>query len=562
MKNCILLITVLALAGTLAALGQSTPLTAAEHALATTILFKPLRNDTRLTLPPAPAGYRWSIEKTAPAGIVAADGTLTRPANDTLVAVSLAITSATRATDVARVTLTVPIDRPYVAPTVSAEQIKASRTRYGRQKYGVFVHYVPGLTVDASSQKPSIDELAARFDATQFAQDMADFGAEYVIFTAWHLNARPLYPSAVSKRWRDDRRASGGTDPKSVKTYSEADLIDRLATALEAKKIDLHLYVHPNDGHDFSAEDARLTGWEDRAAGYPAWNAYQNEVFDELGRRYGSRIKGYWFDALFSNRTEQKRLRETIDAYSPGIALVGNVANNRKRTLFPEWTVADYRSWECGGAAGNYSLEGVNPHIRQDDTRTWPGTHHQVSMIVGANWWAVNPKAKAKSDPENLYRYLVLQASISTGGGVAIAAGCFPDSAALNANGTLWEGNFREVMVGLNQLVTPVAASIKDTLPGQAFVTPERQRLNQQDWGVSTESPDGKTVYLHILKPPAGQTLKLGLTEDGSTLIGPAVNLKTGQTATLTSKRMGYELTLPEGEIWDALDTVIKVQRQ
>ena len=452
----------------------------------------------------------------------------------------------------------IAVTQAFSAPAVNAAE--THRARYERQKYGLFVHYVPELTTDAKGNKPRIDELAKRFDAVQFAKDAADFGVEYVIFTVWHFRACTLYPSAVNKRWRDDRRAPGGSDPKNTKTYSDIDLIDALATALEARGIDLHLYVHPNDGHDFSDEDADLTGWNEKSG--ESWNNYQNELFDELGRRYGTRIKGYWFDALFKNKTEQTRLRRTIEARNPGMALVGNVASGRSRPLSPGWAVADYRAWECGGARGNYSLENVNPHVLQEDTDTWPCTSNQVAMIVGGNWWAANPKAPAKSDPENLYRYLVLQASISNSGGFAISAGCFPDGAAQNHGGNIWEGNFHEVMTGLGRLVEPVAASIKNTVAGKAFVTPERARIEKLDWGVSTESPDGKTIYLHVLNPPRGKTLLLGHTEDGSVLDDTAVILKSGQAATLVQKRLGHEIHLPENASWDPLDTVIQLQRK
>ena len=433
----------------------------------------------------------------------------------------------------------------------------------------MFIHYVPELTVDAKGQKPSIDELVDRFDARQIAKDAADFGVEYVIFTAWHFRTCTLYPSAVNKKWRDDKRNPSIKDSKSTKTYSERDLIDQLSTELSQQNIDLHLYVHPVDGHDYSKEDQQLTGWDRCDNDHEIWNQYQNELFDELGQRYGQRIKGYWFDGFFNHHNfgshpciQQSRLKTTMLKHNPDMVLLANVGDQRQRPLYPEWTAADYRSWECGGAAtGNYSLVGVYPHVRQDDTRTWPCTKEQVAMIVGANWWAVQPSAKAKSDPINLYRYLVLQASISTGGGFAIAAGCFPDKASQNPNGTLWEGNFHSVMTGLHELVKPVAASVKNTNAGKAFVTPERQRLEQMDWGVSTESPDGNVVYLHILRPPVGQILLLGHTEDGSTLGGPARILKTGQIINFTKKLLGYEISLPAGVQWDALDTVIQVQR-
>jgi hypothetical protein len=115
-------------------------------ARATTILFKPLRTQNKLDLPVAPAGYRWRIVSTKPAGIIEPDGALRRPSKDTDVAVTLRVSSEAYPEDVADVTLTVPIDCPYVAPTTTEAGVKAGRGRYERQKYGLFVHYVPGRT--------------------------------------------------------------------------------------------------------------------------------------------------------------------------------------------------------------------------------------------------------------------------------------------------------------------------------------------------------------------------------------------------------------------------------
>jgi hypothetical protein len=532
------------------------------------LLAKPLRDASKLTLSTLPEGYHWTIKSTHPMGIIANDGTITRPSQDTNVEVTLEAVSQTNPAETATLTLTVPIDKSYTPPTMSTAQAKANRERYERHKYGLFVHYVPGLTTDLDGKHPSIDSLTKDLDAKQFAQDMSDFGVEYVIFTVMHANACTLYPSDVNKRWRDNRRASGGSD--NVKTYSDTDLIARLATELEKKGIDLHLYVHPVDGHDFSAEDQNLTGWNDCSKEHETWNTFQNELFDELCHRYGEHIKGLWFDGMFVHTTktpnhnciQQDRLRETLLAYNPGLVLVGNVAGDRSGNLGSDWRAVDYRSWECGDVTSGLGLSVPNSDVHQEDAMTWPGTTKQVALVVGSSWWASDKNAQAKYSPENLFQYLVLQASISKSGGVAFAAGCFPGSAKENKNGNLWEGNIYETMIALGKYIKPIAESIKNTVGGKAYVTREYQWLNQTAWGVSTESADGTTVYLHVIKPPAsGTTLPIGQTADGSTLGGKAILLNTGKPVTFKKTATGYEISLPEGSAWDGLDTVIKVQR-
>jgi hypothetical protein len=448
--------------------------------------------------------------------------------------------------------------------------IHPNRQRYERQKLGLFVHYVPALTVDATGATPDIDALARGFDAPQFADDAAAFGVEYVIFTAWHLNARTLYPSAVNKRWRDDRRTPGKGDAKTVKTYGDDDLIDRLATELARKGIDLHLYVHPVDGHDFSAEGQEITGWNDCSNDHETWNRFQNEFFDELVKRYRGRIAGLWFDGKWGHTNkepkhdaiQQDRLRKTLLAHDPGLVLMANVSLTRDGNPFPGWSAADYCSWEVGTITERrLGLGSVNPDVKREDVLTWPGTKQQIAMIVGGSWWAARPRATAKSPAEDLFRYLVLQASVSRSGGFAVAAGNFPGRAIENG-GNIWEGNVHETLVALNRLVSPVAASIKNTHAGTAYVTADHQWLDQMPWGVSTESPDRKTVYLHVVKPPAGQTLTIGQTADGSTLGGRAVLLKTGARVSFKTTSAGFEITLPNGVAWDPLDTVIVVGRQ
>jgi hypothetical protein len=396
---------------------------------------------------------------------------------------------------------------------------------------------------------------------------MRDFGADYVIFTVWHFSAVTLYPSAINKRWRDDRRTAPG-----FKSYAERDLIADLAAELRRYDVDLHLYCHPVDGHDFTPEDQELTGWNDcggdAKGDHSRWNQFQNELYDELCRRYAGTVKGLWFDGLYSHSgknhpmIDHGRFRETLLAYDPGLILVANMGDYRSADILTGFSSADYGAWELG-ADINWGFRNVTPDADNANAATWPVTAQQVAMVIGSGeWWVTHIEAGAAlpHSREELFRYLVLQSSVSVSGGVAFAAGCFPD------HGNIWESTIKEDLTYLNKnYLAPVAKSIKGTVPGKAYVTPEKSWLQNMVWGVSTESPDGNIVYLHIMKPPKGsRTLHIGPAADGSKLGSDAVILNydgSTTTAALTKVNDGYDITIPDGTDWHSLDTVVQVRR-
>lgn len=468
--------------------------------------------------------------------------------------------------------LTTPAARSSPAPTLlDARLTQEAHQRYQQQKFGLFVHYVPTLTVDPQTNQPvrDIDELAKRFDAAQFARDAADFGVEYVIFTVHHFSARMLYPSAVSKRWRDDRRQPGSTHERNWKTYSDIDVIDGLATALKEKNIDLHLYVHPVDGHDFSPEDQANTGWFECATGHVTWNNFQNELFDELCQRYSSRIRGLWFDGMYIHNDgsgswhgciDQPRFRKTLLKHNPALILTANVSGARTKNPNADWVAADYRAWEVSDVTGWLGLTGVNPAAKLDDALTWPGTKEQVALVIAGNWWASNKSNNARFSADHLYRYLVLQASVSDSGGLAISAGCFPGTVAEQPNGSLWEGDFRERMIELNQRVAPVAESIKNTHASKAFVTEDHQWLEQKGWGVATDSPDGSVTYLHVLRPPESKSLAIGKPANGAEFRSASLLPAGTRVALQGDAASGYTISLPDGTSWHPLDTVVRLE--
>ena len=201
-----------------------------------------------------------------------------------------------------------------------------------KTKFGFFVHYVwagkgGGLTIDRHGKQPeNFDAFADAFDVEGFANDMAAWQVEYVLFTAWHANINPLFSSETMKKW--------GLPGHACKR----DLIGDVIKALKAKDIPVVIYTHPRDGHDLHGEERVKTGWGKDSKGgdpvwsqfdYQKWNDFTNELYAELVDRYGKDITGLFLDegssAGDSHRVvDYPRLRETIKSRAPHLVLQQN----------------------------------------------------------------------------------------------------------------------------------------------------------------------------------------------------------------------------------------------
>lgn len=428
--------------------------------------------------------------------------------------------------------------------------------KFAFQKYGFFAHYVRPLTKRRDGGVyATIDELTDAFDAKRFAKDMAAFGVEYVIFTAWHFNAEPLYPSLVSRKWRDERRKL-----PAPKSFSDRDIIADLIDALRPYNIDLHLYTHPVDGHDFSDEDKTLTGWLDPSDHFKTWNDYINELYDELCARYTTNIHCIWMDGVYHHNDlrvlpiDHARLRQTLTRYNPDMALVVNTGHFRNEGFHKPYACADYSCWEVSGVDDGLGFTSVQAGAT-NNSLTWPGTKDQVALVVGKDWMATTPDFETRYTPKQLFHYALMQASISQGGGLVLAAGPFP------GHENLWEGKIEEELKELAAQIAPIRASICGTRAGKAYVTFPHSTLSQRAWGVSTESADGEYVYLHIIKPPQTLTLTLMPTDDGSRLEHPVLFPSLAPCTHTQDAHGTHHITLPDHATWDALDTVIRMQR-
>lgn len=539
------------------------------------ILYKPLRDAQELTLPEVPDGYSLSIKATEPEGFINNQGKiLARPESgmpDQDVDVTLEIKEDSSGESMEK-TLSVPVSAVYTPPAMSEDEIRERQEEFKRNSFGLFDHYVAGLTKDQDGKVMNdIDELAESLDVEQLARDAHDFGVEYMIFTVAHSQQRLLYPSEVSKRWRDDLRTSPG-----VKTYSDRDVIEELYQALKEYDIDLVLYLCTEDGALWSAEDKLHTG-VDQCGGsadgsHAVYDQFENELADEIMKRYQGKIRGMWFDGFFIHYgqahigMDEERFHETLTAYDPGVILYGNIGSDFQYNAFPDSPACNAQSLEL------YRLgqTGLNSAATTEDARTWAANRHHICCTAGDstnNWWAsMKDENNSKYTKENWFLFLVMQSSVSEEGGLAVSFGNFPGKAKEQRNENIWEGNIYEVFTQMNrQYLDPIAESIKDKVPGKAYRSDHNSWLDREGWGVSTESADGKDVYLHIINAPADtNSMLIPGTDDRSVLGGDAMLLKYDGTrvrAGFERTNEGYRITLPDGESFHELDTVIKVQR-
>ncbi|MFE7845292.1 discoidin domain-containing protein [Microbacterium sp. NPDC057407] len=414
-------------------------------------------------------------------------------------------------------------------------------------KYGVFVHYVPGLTVNGSGAVVSdVNTLANNFDATGFAEDLEDFGVEYVKFTAWHANMIPLYPSAVQTAWR----GSG--------TSSTRDLIGDMIDAVAAKGIKIILYTHPRVGHSFSEADMAATGWGSGGTtwcsppsgqlcpnpnpstfSFATWNDFILEAYDELLDRYGDDIDGIYVDegdgaAQSQNVVDYPALRALIKQYN--LPMFHNYYGNLYSADIAD---KEYWNWE---------------EFASTDGDTWPASaYRSVSATVTTNWWTSHSSTATalRYTADDMYRYTVLQAATNrVGGGVAWSAGVYP--------GGGWEKDVASALTSVGTRIKAVDPSIRGAFSSPSYPTADGTAVEDLTWGVATRSPDDLRTFIHVLNPPSGATLTLPVPADGKQFLSARL-LSTGQAVTLSQTSTGVSLSLPSGASWDPVDTVLEL---
>ncbi|MDG0791550.1 S-layer homology domain-containing protein [Cohnella ginsengisoli] len=401
------------------------------------------------------------------------------------------------------------------------------RTR--AMKYGLFVHYVPELTVDKSGAiVMDPDTLADNFDANRFADDLAEMKVEYVIFTAWHFRMVTLWPSDAMKSWLPNGHTT------------KRDMLGDMITAVRSKGIHVLLYTHPRDGHDFNTEDQALSGWKVNGAfDKTKWNDFINDIYGEMMDRYGSRIDGIYLDEGGDNTNyiDYDRLRKTIKDVNPNVLMIQN----------------NYYGNAYNTDIGDQEFFFWDPFGKNTDGTKWTSFNRTIGPTFAGNWWAEQAENKTVVTwtPESMFRFTVLQAGTNTDGlGIQWAAGPYP--------GGGFEKDVVSTMAKIGDYIEPIAESIKNTYSSTSYPTPAKSTIEGITWGVATRSTDDAYEYIHVLKAPSTKTLQLPAPKDGKQF-GTATLLPSGHEVALRQTADGVTLTLGESDAWDPYDTVIKL---
>ena len=416
-------------------------------------------------------------------------------------------------------------------PLVVPDTGLSARERWKRMKYGFFVHFVNDgnghttLNMDGSPNAGA-DYLADTFDAEGFADDIASMGVEYLIFTAWHSNFHPLFNSAAVERVPPNERPRINTPKK--------DLLGKVTNAVRAKGVRVLFYCHPG----------QQLFWGEN------WNRFMEEIHGEMIDRYD--IDGFFVDendpgGNSQNHIDFHRMERAIRWRKPDAVLIQNFYGN----LY----AFDSAIGESGPASPNFS-----PNV------AWTMAN-PYAQVISKTWSAQVPKVPVTTpavtrSPEGIFRATVVGAgSCVEGGGWAWSAGPFPGNGMWTnpANGETkfvgrWEEGVLEAMQKAGAYIAPIAESIKNTYPSTSWQP--QGAIDQLPWGVATRTPDDKTEFIHVLNPQPDTTLTLPPPNDGKTFANARL-LPTGKPVKLDSTSAGLRLTLPKGESWNPLNTVI-----
>lgn len=401
---------------------------------------------------------------------------------------------------------------------------------YEKLRYGLFVHYIAGMVhrKDGSSEE-DINKSAEGFDVPGFVEDVASMGVEYLIFTAWHARAIPLYPSEVIKRWRSDK-------------YIHRDLVGEIIDGLRNRGVRVILYTHPRDGHDFEDEDRTNCGWgegcydiasdtkyatnDDVIVGnmsdtpnpetfdYEKWNRYTMEMYQELAERYGSRIEGIWTDGMGPGRfifgihrsypyeypvVNYMDIRKIMKKKNPDIAMIQNSFGY----LFSD----DFTMTESF-----FDFERTHK-----DLGDWPACEKATAFCFSDGGWVASGtygKTNIFIDCDMMKKYVIFQATCASAGGTCLASGPYC--------GGGWDEGIVEYMKEIGNCLKKLGDSVKNVIPSTSWPTISGDNMKSHNYIAACSSADREYEYIHILKLPEDGIVRLPASADGAKLAYPS----------------------------------------
>ena len=190
------------------------------------------------------------------------------------------VRALTQSGDFNLVVRSIELVRPAVrrTQTATALSMRADTTWLQQAGFGLMVTWTPDTWPRHGDRQP-YEQAVNAFDVPAFVQQVADTGAGFVVFITAHAHMTIPAPCQAL-----DQILSGRT--------TKRDLIAEIATALEQRHIKLFLYYHMGSASDVEWLKATKFFATDSTTLFANWTA----IIEELGRRYGTRVSGWWFD--------------------------------------------------------------------------------------------------------------------------------------------------------------------------------------------------------------------------------------------------------------------------
>ena len=149
--------------------------------------------------------------------------------------------------------------------------------------YGVFVHYLGG--------GPDWNERVDSFAVEEFANQVAEAGAGYVIFTLGQNSGYYCSPNSTHEKYAGYRTGE---------RCSRRDLPMEIGRALAQRGIRLMLYLPSRSPQEDQQAMAGLGDVHERQPAPQEFTGKWSEVIREWSERYGDLVAGWWFDGAYN----------------------------------------------------------------------------------------------------------------------------------------------------------------------------------------------------------------------------------------------------------------------
>jgi autotransporter-associated beta strand protein len=374
-----------------------------------------------------------------------------------------------------------------------------AREKWRGMKYGIFSHYTYGATGNGD-----VNDAANAFNAAAYANDVEAAGAQYVVWTAWHGNMFPMFPSQAAAKYGYASRCS------------TRDTVSDMIDAVKAKGLRVLLYTHP---------------YQPLTTDLTVHNNYINELYAEVIDRYGARIDGLWLDenqiqANQDSLVDYKRLLRTVRERARHLVTMQNNAQLYTTDMGGPEIVG---SWNFGWSECLYILANPGGGPGAEDMLRTTVLEAAANYEGGGIHWSVDGKAYEGLVETNrvhaLGRYLApIMISITNTQPSTAFPPPYHNGRSISPGDSNWFAT--ESLDGTKVFIHVLTALASNTL---TLPTPA----------------DGKTF--------TNATLLASLQ------IGAATQQVLNAPVTLLQTPRGIQLTLTGTNTWSALDTVIQL---